>query len=50
MTDTQFVLVFLLGWVFHAGFIRIHRWIIEQDRKDMERIYDWDRNDDEFGW
>jgi hypothetical protein len=50
MSDEEFVLVFLIGWLCHAAFIKVMAWIEEQDRLEKERIYDWDRDDDEFGW
>jgi len=50
MSDTEFVLVFLVGWLCHSAFVRMRAWLEEQDRLQKERIYDWERDDDEFGW
>jgi hypothetical protein len=50
MSDEEFVLVFIIGWLCHLAFAKMMAWVEEQDRLDKERIYDWDRDDDEFGW
>jgi hypothetical protein len=50
MSDTEFVLVFLVGWLAHSAWVKAAAYIKEQERLEKERIYDWDRDDDEFGW
>lgn len=49
MSDSQFILVFLMGWLSH----KFWAWAViamrEAFEEEKERAYDWEE-DDELGW